>query len=513
MPYEESERFEKKYKVTTNICKTVVAFANSKGGLIYVGIDDFGNVVGVEDADAEMLKVSSLVRDDICPELLQFVSIDAIELEGKTVLRVEVEPGDDPPYYLAAKGLVPAGVYLRVGPASMPANRSTIRRMIREADGDSFETRRSREQELTFEYAELTFKRQHVAFEERHFGALGLYAADGFYSNLALLISDQNPYQLKCATFNDDAFTEFLTRKECDGSIFQQFDEAFEFLDNASNLRSYFPSVYRVDVKDFPSEAIREGLLNSIIHRDYEATGPALVKANRTRMDFLTLGGLYNITVDAALDGHSSSRNPKLHAMFHRLGIVEAYGSGLQKIFTLYEHENLKPRIEGRSFSFMLSLPNVNTTNNPDMNYTSNWGPSLRGSEMEIAELAVRGRMPADVLAEYERDLQRFPQRQIIHEHVRQNIEDEERRARQALERANAAPQGIPPEARASLDMNLAKALLEYASDAGEFSREEAQEALHANRDTTLKTINELIEEGKLERVGRARATRYRAAG
>ncbi len=119
-------------------------------------------------------------------------------------------------------------------------------------DGDSYETRQSRIQDLTFHEARRAFDYRGIPFDETRFQALGLYSREGVFSNLALLISDQNPHELKLAIFNDDAETEFLNRLECTGSILKQFDDALQFLTFNNNLRSYFPTAQRIDKYDSP---------------------------------------------------------------------------------------------------------------------------------------------------------------------------------------------------------------------------------------------------------------------
>ena len=99
MELRESDRIEFKLEVNERICKTVVAFANTLGGTIYVGIDDFGNPIGVpsEDLDGEMLRLSNLIHDLVCPEIMQFVSIEPYDLDGKMLIKVGVDVGDDAP--------------------------------------------------------------------------------------------------------------------------------------------------------------------------------------------------------------------------------------------------------------------------------------------------------------------------------------------------------------------------------------------------------------------------------
>lgn len=466
----ESERVELKSRVTERICKTIAAFANTVGGSIYIGIDDFGRVVGVEGTDAEMLRISSLVRDRICPELIPFVSVEPVDLGGKRCIRVIVEPGDEKPYYLASRGLIPGGVFTRIGPATVPVDRRGIRRMIREADGDSFESRHAVVQELTFDEAEQAFRRQGLAFEEPQFKTLGLLAADGFYSNLALLLSDQCPYTIKCAVFNDDFGTEFITRKECGGSVLRQVNEAADFLDASNRLRSTFSGLQRVDRRDYPEQAIREALLNAVIHQDYDGGASPLIKMYRDRLEFQSYGGLVgSLTLDDALEGFSLSRNPRLMQLFHRLGIVEAYGTGLPAIRRLYEGTGLKPLISvGAVFS--VSLPNVNTTRDSTKTLTANYGESAR--------------FGADV-------------------------------ARRDDAASVAGADVATGEHRTGLAFSWEESprlLVEFANTCESFTRGEAQQVLGAGRDVTLQVLNGLVESGELKREGRARATRYRIA-
>lgn len=569
MQLQKTERIEFQRSVNERSCKTIIAFANGTGGEIYVGIDDFGNVLDLEDIDGDMLKICNYVHDLICPELLQFVHIEPIELEGKRIIAVSVESGDEKPYYLANKGLIPAGAFTRLGPATVPMSRRDIRRMICETDGDFFDSRHAKVQDLTFEYAELFFKHRDIAFDPDHYRALGMLSADGFFSNTAYLLSDQNPYNLKCAVFNDDACTEFLNSLDCDGSILKQFNDAFSFLQSASNLRSYFPSHTRVDVRDYPLYAVREGLLNSIIHRDYDESlyTPTLIKMSRTALSFTSYGDLYHVREKEIFSNVSSARNPRLLALFHRFNEVEAYGSGLPRIQELYQYEKLKATIEVGNF-FTLRLPNINTTHNPYLSRTRNDGPGLRGGHEAFDKLNAMGALPTDVKAEYDRECERRAEA-LRFQRIREAGEARGMSARDAFQHALAAigmptmdeteddarwadmmgpgalelkeyggrwiPQTIvddtaiadeAPGTKRSVRETpvhnttedtgrsaIEHLLITFASDKKGFSREEAQEALGAGRDTTLKVINGLVKEGKLEKVGRARATRYRVVG
>ena len=141
---------ELKREYTEDIKKTVIAFANTEGGEILIGVDDDGAVVGVDDAAGMMLKVKNAIRDSIKPDVTVFVLCEEKELEGKRVVAVKVQRGAARPYYLAGKGIRPEGVYVRQGASSVPATESAILRMIKETGGDDYETTRSLKQDCGY---------------------------------------------------------------------------------------------------------------------------------------------------------------------------------------------------------------------------------------------------------------------------------------------------------------------------------------------------------------------------
>ena len=185
----ESERIEYKSQMIDDIYKEVIAFANTDGGVIYLGIDDKGNLVGIDNVDETYTRLTNGIRDAIVPDVTMFVRY---VLQDNKVIQIEVGEGSYKPYYLKSKGMKPAGVYVRQGASSVQASPDQIRRMIKDSDGDVFEEMRSFAQELSFEEAERTFKRYQVDFSEEKYIALGLRNIhDDQYTNLAMLLSDQ----------------------------------------------------------------------------------------------------------------------------------------------------------------------------------------------------------------------------------------------------------------------------------------------------------------------------------
>lgn len=361
MIFTESELVELKSEVVGDICKEVIAFANTKGGTMYIGVQDDGQIIGVENADRVTLQINNMVRDSIKPDVTMFIRYETQEIDGKQIIAVTIQKGTDRPYYLGSKGLKPSGVYVRNGTSTDPATDTAIRKMIKETDGDCFEDMRSLEQNLTFKTATAQFSKSNVSFDAAKMQTLGLVSQDGIYSNVAMLLSDQCNSTIKAATFSGTDKSNFQDRREFSGSLFQQMEEMYAYLDLRNRTRATFEGLYRNDVRDYPEEALREALLNSLVHRDYSFSASTLISVYDDRIEFVSVGGLLGgISLDDILLGLSVCRNPKLAAVFYRLKLIEAYGTGMPKIIKAYAGSGLEPKIEVTSNAFKITLPNRN---------------------------------------------------------------------------------------------------------------------------------------------------------
>ena len=357
----ETFRQEWKRKLTPDTRKEIVAFANSQGGVLSIGIDDDGTVIGVADPVLCTRQIHDSVRDAIRPDLTLFVHISVVKVEGKDVVRVEVQRGTKRPYYITEKGLRPSGVYVRQGTSSVPASEDAIRAMIKESDGDRFETERSMLQELTFQEAAAVFKERGVLFGEAQLRSLGLRNEDDLWTNLALLLSDQCPISTKAALFEGTTKRIFKDRQEFTGSVLRQFRESFAYLDRLNRTRSTFPGAYRVDHRDYPEEAIRESLLNALAHRDYALGSSTMLAIFDDRIEILSLGGLIQgLSMEDVLFGVSKSRNDGLSRVLYRLNLVEAFGTGVSRMLESYAEDVSKPELMATSGAFRVVLPNRN---------------------------------------------------------------------------------------------------------------------------------------------------------
>lgn len=356
----ESEVVELKEIYTPDLKKEIISFANTNGGTILIGVQDNGNIIGIDNADFVIQQIANSIRDSIRPDITMFTNIELLKYEDKTYIKLTVEQGTKRPYYLSDKGLKPSGVYVRSGTTSAPASEDAIRMMIKATDGDTFETNRSLIQELTFNSLSKEMEKRNFEFTEVQMKNLGILSSDSIFTNMGLLVSDQCKHSIKFAVFQGTDKLIFKDRKEFTGSLFEQLADAYKTIDFYNGTMASFHDLLRTDERDYPEDAVREALLNAIVHRDYSFSGSTLINLYANRLEIISLGGLVSgLSLKAAMLGASQPRNEKLANLFYRMKLIEAYGTGLSKIISCYKGLPAQPKFESVEGAFQVVLPNI----------------------------------------------------------------------------------------------------------------------------------------------------------
>lgn len=449
MIFRESEIVELKEIIVDDIKKEIVAFANSDGGKLFIGVRDDGTVTGLDDPDGTAVQISNMVRDAIKPDVTMFLHYETIEENGKQIVAVDVQRGTDRPYYIARKGMRPEGVYVRQGYSSVPATDAAIRRMIKETDGDRFEAMRSLNQDLTFDAVQKEFQLREVEFGPQQMRTLKLIDNDSLYTNLALLLSDQCVHTIKVAVFQGTDQTIFKDRREFTGSLMQQMNDVYDFIDFRNQTRATIEKLLRIDVRDYPEIAVREALLNLLVHREYSFSASALISIYTDRIEFVSIGGLVpGIDLEDVMVGISVCRNQELANVFYRLHLIEAYGTGMGRIVNAYEKAPEKPKIETTKNTFKITLPNINAIHEAV-------GVSVSETEATVDS---DGRMKLPLSAEEER-------------------------------------------------------ILEYVRENGYVTRNDVVSLLEVSASTAARLVKKLVGKNLLKQNGKARSTKYTIIG
>lgn len=360
---EDGENLTTEFKIeyTEVIKKTVVAFANTAGGTLYIGIDDNKKIIGVNNPDKTLLQVTDAIRSAIKPDVTLFVDSQIVKKGKVLLIVVTVQKGTACPYYLAGKGIRPEGVFVRQGASSVPASEAAILAMIKETDGEKYEEVRSLNQDLTFTETTKEFKNKNLELGLPQMKSLKITTAEGIFTNLGQLLSDQAVHTVKLAVFEGAEKEIFKDRKEFSGSLFKQLNDIYNYLDMYNHTHAEVKGLYRYDRRDYPDEALREALLNALVHRDYAFSSSTLISIFDDRIEFVSIGGLpAGISLEDIQLGLSVPRNENLANVFYRLHLIEAYGTGIAKINRSYKDFIRKPLLQTSANAFKIILPNMN---------------------------------------------------------------------------------------------------------------------------------------------------------
>lgn len=342
--------------------KTLLAFANTIGGDLYLGVTDDGITKGLSKKAVDVISrtVQEFCRSEVESVLIDMVSTKVISAGNCTyVLRVSVEPGEDRPYALKGKRYT-GGAYVRDGSMSVTATEEEIRDMIRDSSPQPWESRLSRQTDLRFGETADIFKKYNVSFSPAHYLRLGLVDDADHFTQLGELLSDQNRTKLVVGTFSQDSAS--LSVREFSGSLLRQIDQAFAMF-AAINPELIHKTGELANKRHFawPPKALREALVNCAVHRDYSQSEPTKVSIFPNRFEFLSYGSIPGrLSVDdIVLEGVSKCRNERLAGILRRLGWMENYGSGFPMIWREYANSGAEPKLEATRRVFRIVLPKI----------------------------------------------------------------------------------------------------------------------------------------------------------
>ena len=349
--------------------KTVVAFANTDGGRLIFGIDDKSRqVIGVEKDDVFKIMdaIANAVSDSCAPKIVPDISFETIE--DKTVVLVDIAAGFNRPYMLKSGGL-DKGVYVRVGATSRPADTEQIREMMLDGSNQSWDEQICRSYALTDRAVKKLcsdINRYRTEKDGQNapkmtketligWGVLKQDKTEVLPTNAFALLTD-NPFgqaKIQCAVFKGESKSVFLDRKEYEGSLCRLLEDAYQYVLRNIRMGAVIEGLIRQDKFELPPAAIREMICNAICHRSYMDEGMIQVSVFDDRLEVSSPGALCRgLTLKDALKGRSKPRNKVIAEVFSRMGIIEKWGTGLQRIVDLAKQEGLKEPVFENNDSF-----------------------------------------------------------------------------------------------------------------------------------------------------------------
>lgn len=342
MKYIESEKTELKECVTDELVKEIVAFLNTDGGTIFIGVNNTGKVVGVSNIDKQLLKIADMITQQIEPNPQELVKPELLFDDGKTIIAVRVQKGFHPIYCQKKYGYSTNGCSVRIGTSSRAMSEDQI--AVRYAKKyavltDVMVRLPSRYGDISFDILSMLLRNRgyHInpeSFEQNY----QLRNEHAEYNLLAELLSDKNNIPLIFVKFRGKDKSSISERSDyghC--SIISAYQQISNRLKSENICKTNTRVRPREDVYLYDFDAVNEVLVNALVHNDWNITEP-LVCMFEDRLEIISHGGLPgNETKEKFFKGISNPRNSALMRVFHDLEIAEHNGHGIPTILKKYD--------------------------------------------------------------------------------------------------------------------------------------------------------------------------------
>lgn len=367
---EEGKRleFKENTKSLARILQTIIAFANTAGGTLIIGVrDKTKEVVGIDDILQQEERIANAVADSITPLLIPSFQFHTWRNRDVLIISVAHCYG---PYYLTTKG-EEKSTYVRFGSTNRAADNATImelKRLARHQTFDELPNLHAKQDDIDFELAKQLFAKVSKKFTIKTAQSLDLlirHQTSYYPSNAALLLFGKHRERffpdaiIRCGLFAGATKTEILDQKEINLPLPQALEETLIFISRHTSVKSKIEHVQRIDIPEYPPVVVREAILNTIVHADYSIKGTNIqVAIFADRIEITNPGALpFGLSLEKALSGISQLRNRVIGHVFRELGLIERWGSGLGRMIQVSKEQGIQaPTFEECDNYFRVTL-------------------------------------------------------------------------------------------------------------------------------------------------------------
>ncbi|MEG2245052.1 MAG: putative DNA binding domain-containing protein, partial [Erysipelotrichaceae bacterium] len=329
----ESNRVEFKSELNEKLEKVASAFLNTEGGTLYIGINDDGTLNHLSNIDQLQLQIADRLKNNILPTCLGLFDIHVEEIDSVQVIKVTFSNGVEKPYYIKKYGMSPNGCYIRVGAAAIPMAQNMIDDLYSRRVHRSLRNILSPRKSLTFSQLKIYYEEKGLILNSHFAESLELLTEDGKYNYLAYLLADENGVSIKVAKYADETKVDLIENEEygyC--SLVKATNSVLEKIKIENVTHVKVTSTKRIEKNLVEPVAMREAIVNCIIHNDFSREIPPVFEMFSDRIVMTSYGGL--IPGQSEEDFFSCSsmpRNRELMRVFKDVGLVEQLGSGMSR--------------------------------------------------------------------------------------------------------------------------------------------------------------------------------------
>lgn len=349
------------------IIKTIVGFCNTFGGKLIIGVANNGEIVGVEEhvAEEQMEHLDKMIYESSAPPIIPLVHTQRIG--NKVILLIEVSAGMNKPYYIKSLGME-KGVFVRLGRSTMKANADMIEELKWSSRGLHFDLSslyHTTIEDLNMKAVEDFFnfhkKKQTNAIDSilSSFNIIQEEHKKKYLTVAGELLFGKRPEKhmpeafIICSRFSGISGRTAIASQDCVGTLFEQFEMAFAFILKHLHHSFIIQGKKREEKLEIPEIALREIILNAIVHRNYHIQAPIKIAIYDDRIEIFSPGSFPGpINASNLLSGLTYIRNPGISKLFRQAKYIEKLGSGFHNLFHSYQDWGLKPPevIEGENY-------------------------------------------------------------------------------------------------------------------------------------------------------------------
>lgn len=340
----ENTRVEYKVVLTkeVDIEKEIIAFLNyNEGGYVYIGIDRYGNTVGVNDVDGDMLKIKDRIKHNISPSAMGLFTVESLARDGKDIIKITIASGSEKPYFKTKCGMSPKGTYIRIGTSAEPMEQNMIDNLFARRVKNSIGRIKSNRQDLTFSQLRIYYDEKGKPLNENFKKSLEFLTDEGKYNYVAYLMADENNNSVKVAKFSSLNKLELGENKEfgrC--SLIKIVNQVLDKLEVENRISTKITYPYRIDTPYWNSVALREAVINSFVHNDYTYELSPTFEIYPDRIEIRSFGRLpESMSEEEFFTGTSMPKNKELMRIFSDVELVESLGLGIPRIVEIYGRE------------------------------------------------------------------------------------------------------------------------------------------------------------------------------
>ena len=322
-----------------------MSFLNYKeGGYIYIGIDKDGSTVGVSDVDDCMLRLKDRIKHNISPSAMGLFDIAEEQKDGCSIVKVTVASGIEKPYFKTKYGMTPRGVYMRVGTSAEPMPQEQIDRLFAMRTRNSIGRIVSNRQDLSFEQLRIYYDERGKRLSENFKRTLELLTENGKFNYVAYLLADENGNSIKVAKYSSLDRCDLIENNEygyC--SLIKATKSVLAKLDIENKIAATITPMERIETPLWNKVALREAVINAIVHNDYSFEVPPKFEIFPDRLEITSAGRLpESLSKEEFFNGISIPRNKELMRIYRDLELVESLGSGIPRILRAYSEDCFK---------------------------------------------------------------------------------------------------------------------------------------------------------------------------